>query len=65
LIGLDGQLDLRPAREQRLQGADAFDPRQLVTQAEMDSSPEGQVPVRPPLKVELFRTFVRLRVQAV
>jgi hypothetical protein len=48
------QCELRPALEQSLQRALAFDARELVAQAEMDPGAKGDVSVRPSLEIELF-----------
>ncbi len=40
---LDRQLEFGPAREQRLQRADPFDPRELVAEAEMNSGDELRI----------------------
>src|SRR5436305_14863783 len=45
---------LRPAREQRLQGASALDAGELVAETEMDPGAEGDVTVRLALQVEPF-----------
>src|SRR6266404_886741 len=52
---IDRERQLRPALEQRLQRAPAFDPRELVAKAKMDSGAEGDMPVRPALQVEPLR----------
>jgi hypothetical protein len=60
--GVDRHLEFRPAFEQGLECAFAFDARELVAEAEMDARPEGNVPVRLPLEIEPFGVFVRRRV---
>src|SRR5262245_53926332 len=60
---LDRQSKLRPACEQRLQGASPFDARELVAEAEMNSGAEREMPVRPPLEIEPFGALVRLRIE--
>src|SRR5436190_17494363 len=54
LRGRHRQPEPWPTREQRLQGAHAFDAGKLMAKAEMDPGAEGEVPVRPALKVEPF-----------
>ena len=49
-------------REQRFQRASAFDPGELVAEAEMDSGAEGDVAVRPALQVEPLGMRIGLRV---
>lgn len=56
------QLEFRPALEQRLQRAFAFDARELMPQAEVDSCPEGQMPVGSPFEIEPFGMLIGIRV---
>src|SRR5262249_61888804 len=57
---IDREAQLRPSREQCLQCTDRFHARELVAETEMDSSPERQMPVRPPLELEPFRMLAGL-----
>ena len=60
---LNRQPERRPAREQRLQCANAFDTRELVAETEMNARPEREMPVRPPLEIEALGTLVSVRIQ--
>jgi len=51
---LNRQPKFGPARIQSLERAFAFQARELVTEAEMDPCPEGNMAVGPSLKIELF-----------
>ena len=62
LRGRHRQPEPWPTREQRLQGAHAFDAGKLMAKAEMDPGAEGEMPVRPALKIEPFGMLVCLRV---
>jgi len=53
-----GQLQLRPALEERLQRALGLNSGELVAQAEMDARAERQVAVGSPREIELFRARV-------
>ena len=44
----------RPPLKQGFQCASAFDARELMAKAEVDPGAEGDVPVRPPLEIELL-----------
>src|SRR5690348_13973710 len=57
------QLELRPTLEQGSERALTFNTRKLVAQAKMDAGTEGDVPVRPPFEIELFRMLVRFRIE--
>ena len=52
------QLELRPASEQCLQRALAFDTRELVAKAKMDARAKGEMAVRPPLEIEPFGMLI-------
>src|SRR5262245_7630859 len=60
--GLPGKAKIRPTGEQRLKRTRAFDARELMAEAEVDTGPERDVPVRSPLEVEALGSLVRLRV---
>ena len=60
LRGRHRQLESWSTREQRLQGAHAFDAGKLMAKAEMDPGAEGEMPVRPALKVEPYEHRVVL-----
>src|SRR5690349_22878132 len=56
--GFDGELEPWPAREQDFERASSLQPRQLVSEAEMNAGAEGEMPVRPPREVETFGMLV-------
>src|SRR5262249_30647825 len=57
-----GQLQVRPALEERLQRALGLNAGELVAQAEMDARAERQVAVVSSLKIELIRARVGIRI---
>src|SRR5215471_12509291 len=57
-----GQLQVRPALEERLQRALGLNAGELVAQAEMDARAERQVAVGSSLKIELIRARVGIRI---
>src|SRR5215469_16772486 len=60
---LNRQPKFRPAHIQSLERAFAFQPRELMTETEMDPCPEGNMAVGPSLKIELFGEHVCCRIQ--
>jgi len=57
------QLQLGPTLEQGSQRALTLNTRELMSQAKMNPSAEGDVPVRPSLEIELVWMIVRLRIE--
>ena len=59
---IDRERQCGPTLEQGFQRASAFDARELMAKAEMDSGAEGDMPVRLSLQIEPFRMRIGLRV---
>ena len=57
-----GQLELRPALEERFERALSLDTGELVTQTEMDPRAEREMAVGSPLQIERLRMRVGFRI---
>src|SRR5688572_23872781 len=60
---LNRQGEVRPAFEQCLESASAFDAGELMAEAKMNARSERDVPVRPSLEIEPLGALVRSRVE--